>query len=464
MFKIDEIVKATKGNLENIAKVDSVTGVSIDSRTIKLKEAFFCIKGDNFDGHDFIAQALKKGASCIVKERRNPSGLKQKKVSGIPFIEVEDTLKALGDLAGFNRRKFDIPVIAVTGSNGKTTAKEMIACALSGSYNVLKSPGTQNNHIGLPMTLLKLGEAHDCAVLEIGANHKGEVAYLAGISRPNIGVITNIGSAHLEYFKSLEGVFREKSSLLNSLENPCLAVLNADDQLLAKELRQKGNRAVVFGFGIKNKSDFSAAQVKFSPEAIEFLVSSLKRRRHKFFLRTLGCHNVYNALAAIAVGRILGVGYKKLITRLSDFDFPQGRLKLKVVGHIRFLDDTYNANPSSLKAALEALSLLKTKGRKIFVMGDMLELGKEQELFHREIGRFAAGICDCLISVGRFSEVVAKIARQNGLNSSNIFSCACASEARDILLNQLSVRPEDIVLVKGSRLMKMEEVLKIDVL
>ena len=203
MFKVDELLKATAGRLSGPDRNVSACGVSTDSRSIKRGEIFIAIKGDNFDGHDFIPQAIKKGASVVIKEK----GYRFKLRSSVIFIEVADTIRALGDIARFNRKKFNPPVIAVTGSNGKTTTKEMVACVLSASFKVLKNEGTKNNHIGLPMTLVNLDHSHDFAVLEIGTNHFGEVENLAKVCLANVGIITNIGSAHLEYLRNLERVF-----------------------------------------------------------------------------------------------------------------------------------------------------------------------------------------------------------------------------------------------------------------
>jgi UDP-N-acetylmuramoyl-tripeptide--D-alanyl-D-alanine ligase len=265
MFKIDELLVATKGRLVK-GRQDTllIGGVSTDSRTIKESQAFIAIKGDNFDGHDFIDEALEKGTSCIIAE----GGSKKAQTKDVNFIEVKDTLKALGDIARFHRRKFNIPVIAVTGSNGKTTTKEMIARVLAKKLNVLKNEGTKNNQIGVPLTLLNLNASHDIAVLEIGTNHFGEVEYLTRICRPNIGVITNIGLAHLEFFKDLEGVFKEKYSLIEKLEEPYLAILNADDKLLKKQVQKISKKPFIVGVGIRNRSDFFASGVKMIKDKV----------------------------------------------------------------------------------------------------------------------------------------------------------------------------------------------------
>jgi len=452
MFKINELLKATAGVLVCGEINASAKGISIDSRTIKPGEVFVAIKGDNFDGHNFIGRAVKKKASCIIAQTIN----RKQPVKGVAFIKVADSVKALGDIARFNRERFNTPVIAVTGSSGKTTLKEMIFRVLSGKFKVLKNIGTENNHIGLPMALLNLDKSHDLAVLEIGTNHFGEVGYLAGVCLPNIGVITNIGQAHLEHFGNLNGVFKEKYTLIKLLKNPGIAVLNSDDGLLNKQLAIKKKPGLILGLGIDNRADFSASGIKNLSGKLEFLVN----KKYRFTLKTLGYYNIYNALAAIAVARVFGMSYDEISRRLQSFDFPQGRLKARKLGNIRFIDDTYNSNPLSLKQALEVLANLKVKGRKIFVMGDMLELGKYRELFHRQAGRQAASVCDAFITVGGLSRLSAQSARDSGFSARNIFSCEDSRQAREVLFGKLSPDKDDVVLVKGSRRMHMEEVFK----
>ncbi|MFH1640491.1 MAG: UDP-N-acetylmuramoyl-tripeptide--D-alanyl-D-alanine ligase, partial [Candidatus Omnitrophota bacterium] len=248
MFTVKELLIATKGRLVKRGITTKLKGISIDSRTVKPKEAFIAIKGINFDGHDFIQEAIRRGATCVISESR----ARKKKKSRVNIIEVKDTEKALGDIARFQRQRFDIPVIAVTGSSGKTTTKEMIARVLSKKYNVLKNQGTKNNQIGLPMALLDLSARHDIAVLEIGTNHFGEIGYLSRICLANIGVITNIGPVHLEYLRNLEGVLKEKYALVRNLKKPYIAILNSDGVMRSRIIK-KGTRPFVLGVGIENQ-------------------------------------------------------------------------------------------------------------------------------------------------------------------------------------------------------------------
>ena len=450
MFKVEELVLVTKGRLISKIKEVKLKGISIDSRTIKRGEVFIAIKGNNFDGHNYIEEAIKKGSGCIIAERLKAKGQGLRTA----FIEVEDTTKALGEIAKLHRNKFNIPVIAVTGSAGKTTAKEMISCVLSKKFKVLKNEGTKNNHIGLPMTLLRLDKSYDFAVLEAGTNHPGEIEYLSKICQPNIAVITNIGSSHLEFFGDLKGVCDEKITMFKYLNSPGIAMVNADDDLLKGKLLTQ-NKAF-FGFGIERNADFAASEIKRLNGKIEFLVN----KKYKFFLKTLGACNVYNALIAIGIGRFFGLSYKDIAERLSRFSFPQNRLNLIELNKIKFINDTYNSNPLSLRQALDALGAFRVKGRKIFVMGDMLELGEQGESLHYLVGENVTQICDAFVAVGRLSKVTAEGAKNSGFKKENIFTCENSAQAKEVLFKEISPGPEDIVLVKGSRSMKMEDVLK----
>lgn len=458
MFRIDELIKATRGRLVSGIKKGSVSGISIDSRQIKKNSAFIAIKGNNFDGHNFIGEAIRKGAVCIIKEARYHIEIKH----DVDVIDVPDSIRALGDIAAFWRKKFSIPVIAITGSNGKTTTKDMLAHILSKNFNVLKNEGTKNNQIGLPLALLALNPAHQIAVLELGTNHPGEIEYLARICSPNIAIITNIGPSHLAYFKDLKKVFQEKYSIVKYLKTPRILVLNADDDLLRGRLYKKTKSLFTLGFGVSYQADFFASRITYQNHRIEFCVNPgiISSAKNKFTLHTLGYNNIYNAIAATLVARIFGMEYRDISLRLSKFVFPEGRLKVIPWNKAILIDDTYNSNPNSLKQALRVLDKFNTDGRKIFIMGDMLELGRQARHFHQEFSRDVASICDIFISVGRFSRFLAVSAKAFGLRDDKTFSCDSAYQARDILLNRVSIRKGDVILLKGSRAMRIEEVFK----
>jgi len=445
MFKIEELLKATQGKLISGDTETIVKGISIDSREIKKGMAFIAIKGDNFDGHDFIRKSAERGAGCIITER--DAG----RLGNLAVIKVKNTILALGDIARFNRNRYNIPVIAVTGSNGKTTTKDMIAGVLSRDFKVLKNEGTKNNHIGLPLTLLKLDSSYGAAVLEIGTNHFKEVDYLSKIACANIGVIINIGPSHLEHLKDLRGVFKEKFDLIKNLRAPAIAVLNADDLYLKKELMKRSKRPFMIGIGIKNKSDYRASDILGLSGRYRFRLN----QRLKFALSVPGYYNIYNSLIAIAVARILGVKHSSIAAALSDFKLPKGRLNFLKIKEALFIDDTYNSNPLSLKQALRLLEEIEAPGRKIAVIGDMLELGAGSKKLHIKAIEDAASICDYLIVTGRICKLSLKEAR---LPKNNVIPCGNSLEAQEILLKKINLQSGDTVLVKGSRMMKMEEV------
>ena len=291
MHRIEDIIKATSAKLICGLPDTRIGAVSIDTRTIKPNEVFVAVKGNNFDGHDFIEQAVLKGAACIICRTGLDKNilLRLRKQSGrITVIEVEDTVKALGDIAGFMRREACVPVIAITGSAGKTTTKEMLAWVLSSKFKVLKNEGTQNNNIGVPLTLLKIDKTYDYAVIELGTNHFGEIENLVNITSPNIGIITNIGASHLEYFGDLPGVFKEKIVLLRSLKSPRIGIVNADDDFLKKELFNPADNATIFSYGIKNKAEFFVKDVVYSPKGLSFCLNPKVKNRRESGRRVSG--------------------------------------------------------------------------------------------------------------------------------------------------------------------------------
>lgn len=451
MFKLEELVYACGGVLVRPAsRCGIIRSFSTDSRTIKKNDCFIALKGCKFDGSLFINEAIKKGAVCVIGERGSSAGA----LTTVPFIEVKDTVKCLASIANFNRRIFDIPVIAVTGSNGKTTVKEMAAACLSSRYEVSSNEGTKNNHIGLPQSLLKLSPLSQLGIFEMGTSNFGEIGYLAGICQPNAAIITNIGPSHLEYFKDLNGVFSEKRTLIDNLKVPGLAILNNDDPYLRKIINKRSRRPVTLSFGVRNKSDFTASGIKFYSDRSTFVIN----RSIRITLASLCAHNIYNALAAAAVARVFGISYKDISRRLSSFKFPGGRFNVFEYNKAVFIDDSYNSNPLSFGSALKALDKFKGKGRRIVIMGDMLELGQKKEVFHTDAGHAAASVCDVFISVGSLSKFAASAARESGIK--HVFCCDSSREAGEILFNKIFPRRDDVVLVKGSRSMKMEQVFR----
>lgn len=455
MFSAKDIIEATEGLLMNGSPESRFSGVSTDTRKIEEGSLFIAIKGPNFDGHDFAAEAAKKGAFGAVLSRDiTPPN------SDFIVIKVKETLKALGDIAGFHRGRFDIPVIALTGSNGKTTSKEMLALILSAKYRVLKNDGTENNYIGVPQTLLKLNKDYDIAVTELGTNHPGEIAYLADIVRPNCGMIINIGPSHLKFFGSVENVLREKLDLLKRLGADAPAVVNGDDAGLVADAKKICEEVLTFGLG--EGCDFTAGQIHESDCGINFALNDT----HLVKLRMLGKHNVYNALAAIAAASLYGIGPEAAAKALEDFVPPKLRMEYQKCDGIEFIFDCYNSNPASLKSAIETLRDMEAgkvppgrEKRKVLIAGDMLELGASARELHREIGRFAAKAkIDIFVSVGPLSGYILEGAQEEGIGGKSLLRFENSVEAAKALKDILS--KGDLVLVKGSRGMKMEEIKK----
>ena len=434
-------------------KIIKGTGVSIDSRTIRRGEAFIAIRGDNFDGHDFILAAVRKGASCVIFERGrfNPNRLPRT----VARIAVKDGVRALEAIAACHRRGFSIPVVAVTGSNGKTTAKDICAWALGARFNLVKTEGTQNNHIGVPLTLLRLAPGDEACVLELGSNHPGEIAERAATAAPDIGIITNIGPSHLEHFGSLAGVFREKYSLARALEAPGILIVNVDDPFLSRTIIAKKQKPFIISIGVNASADFRARGVSVKGMETRFTLNG-----RRFRLATPGTHNVYNALAAVACCRLLGMGYREIVSRLASFEFPAGRLTVRRVNGAVLIDDSYNSSPASLSQALACLKGLGNRGRSILVMGDMLELGAGEEGFHRAAGREAAGICTGMVAVGRLSRLALEAYLKAGGAAAETYACDTAKEAKEIVFGKLAPGKGDAVLVKGSRRMKLDLLFK----
>lgn len=450
MFTIKDVLVSTKGRLLSGKEEDILRGISIDTRRIKGGELFLAIKGQRFDGHNFILDAISKDAGgvlvqdgCIVNSKF--------KMGDVSFVSVPDSIKALGDLANFHRGRFKIPLIGITGSNGKTTTKEMTAAILAKKLNVLKNFGTENNQIGVPLTLMRLKPEHNIGVLEMGTNRLGEVRRLSEIARPSVALITNIGPSHLDHFKDTDTVLKAKCEILEFLDKDAKVVINADDELLEKlKIKQK-----VVKFGMDKSYDFYADKVDLEPDGIKFRLNG----KHEIEMSVVGKHNVYNALAAIAASWDFGVSIDEIKEALRDFRVPNMRMEVKRLGDIRIINDSYNSNPLSMRKAIEALKDMTTKGRKILVAGDMLELGNLSGRFHHLVGRQAAesGI-DVIVAVGKLAEHVANGAQEAGMSQKKIKMCNLTKDACEAMLSL--VKKGDTVLVKGSRAMKMETIVE----
>lgn len=443
--------------LERIEAME-IKGVSIDSRKIKEGELFVAIKGDRFDGHDFVPEVMKKGAWGAIVDK---SILETQfgKIGGFPnIIPVEDTLRALQEMSFLHRNKFTLPMVGITGSNGKTTTKEMVAGILKQKGPVLKNEGNLNNHIGVPLTLMQLEKDHRAAVVEMGMSALGEIDLLARLVQPDVGVITNIGPAHLEFLGSLDRVAEAKAELLGNIRANGVAVLNADDPYF-KTLKNKWSGRVL-SFGIEQRADVQASDIRQDKEFTDFTIEA-EGLKVNVRLRAVGRHNIYNALAAAAAAIAVGMPLDAVKYGLDDFTPVAMRSELKVVKGRTVLADYYNANPGSVRAALETLVTLRPGARSVAVLGDMLELGPSSPEEHRAIGRIAARLgVDVLITVGPLAKHLLEGAREAGMAKERLFAFAAGSHAKAAARLEKESKNGDAVLIKGSRGMKMEKILE----
>lgn len=449
MLKVSEILEATGGRLIKGNPDTVVNSVSTDTRTIKSGDLFIPLIGDNFNGHDYIGKALEGGAiGYLVKEYIDED-------SDCFAIEVNDTLKALQDIAQFHRKKLDIPLIAVTGSCGKTTTKEMIYQVLAKKYNVLKTEGNKNNHIGLPQTLLRLTEKHDIAVAEMGMSGLGEISLLSKIAKPDFAVITNIGLSHIGMLGSIENILKAKAEIFDGLKSNGMAIINGDDRMLQIIKEKKGLRNIFFGLDKEN--DFTAYNVKsINGERTSFGMS-IDGREFIFELPMPGIYNVYNAMPAIVLGLHFKVEPELIMQALKGFVSEKMRMNINNLSNgIRVINDAYNASPHSMQEALKVMAQISGK-RKIAILGDMLELGDFAQTEHEQVGKGVAenGI-DVLVTLGDMGRFIAKGALQEGMPEQNVKSFYRVEQIKEFLSENLS--EGNIILVKGSRGMKMEKV------
>lgn len=440
--------------------------ISTDSRSMRRGDLFVALRGDRFDGHDFVPAVLAKGAvgAIVHDEYRLPTeaaAVRRKNSQSAPVLfGARDPLFAYQQLATHHRSRFDIPVVAVSGSNGKTTTKDMVASVLAQRWRTLKTEGNFNNKIGVPHTLFRLSGRHQAAVIEMGVDQQGQTTRLCEIARPTIGLITNIGPDHLEFFGSMEGSAQAKAELLDLLPADGAAVLNADDSYFDYLAARAQCRVVSFGFS--EKADVRALDVTSdvrSGTTFRLLLPG-KSRPTTVKIKVHGSHNVMNALAAAAVGTVLNISGATIAQGLGRF--RPAAMRSQVVTHhgVQIINDCYNANPASMKAAIQLLAQWTPTRERIAVLGDMLELGPEARQMHREVGQFlAAQQVSRLIVCGSLGREIAEGARQGGMAEAQIAEALDAAAAADYLKTVL--RRRDVVLVKASRGMKMEQVVQV---
>jgi UDP-N-acetylmuramoyl-tripeptide--D-alanyl-D-alanine ligase len=442
------VAKWAQGRLLTDRPEATITRVCTDSRTLRPGDFFVALRGENFDGHTFVAEAARLGAAGAMVEK-TPAGLP----SEFGVIEVEDTLQGLQRLSGAYRDTLSTKVVAITGSNGKTSTKDLTAGVLGKRFRTAKTEGNLNNHIGVPLTLLSLVSSDEVAVVELGMNHPGEIAPLAALAKPDAAIITNVGLAHIEYMGSREAIAQEKGTLAEAVSTKGTVILNADDDMtpsIAKRCRAK-----VMTAGLKN-GEVRASQLRTLASGMEFQLES-GGRSVSASLPVPGEHMVRNALLACAVGLVFGLTLEECAAGLGALELSKGRMQQKQIAGFTVLDDSYNANPDSVVAGLATLAQLPGSGRRIAVLGRMGELGHEAEAGHRRVG-LAAGEqkLACVIAVGDEAHWIAEAARTSGVHQViHVADTAAAAAALRTV-----AETGDIVLVKGSRSARMERVVQ----
>ncbi len=446
---LDEVVAVTGGTLSSEGRASAFSGVSIDSRSISQGQLFFAIAGPHFDGHDFLADVAMKGAAAAVVHRDAPAP------ASLPLLRVHNTTRALQDLARHRRLAAEVRVVAITGSVGKTTTKEMTAALLSTRGPVLKTEGNLNNQYGLPLTLLRLQEEHTAAVVELGMSAAGELRKLSGIARPDVAVITRVGPVHLEFFSSIDDIAAAKAEILEGLRPGGTAVLNGDDERV-RRIGEKFRGHVVW-FGRDRRHDVSAESWRGTGFGMRFDLR-VGGRTVDVALPLAGPHFVENFLAAAAAAHALGVAPEAMAEAATHMAPARHRGEIVRLGEgVVLLDDCYNSSPDALAAAITALSLFPVQ-RRLAVLGDMLELGPEGPALHREAGRKLAGKVDVVVGVGELAKELLRGAREAGMASEALHHFADANEAADGV-NRL-ISPRDAVLVKASRGVQLEKVVE----
>ena len=449
---IQEILQAVQGELVgDIPNLNEmITCIETDSRTIHEGSLFVPIVGERFDGHAYIDMALEKGAmGCLTQNDTEAYR------AGKCYIKVASTYKAFRDLAYYYKQKFPIPVVALTGSVGKTTTKDMVAAVLGEKYNVLKTQGNLNNDLGVPMTLFNLDRTHELAVLELGMNHPGEIDYLSEIVEPDIALITNVGDSHIEFFGSREGILKTKAEIFNHAKPTAFGILNGDDELLCT-LDGNLNRNIIWCGGHEGNG-YRATDLHSDGHSAMTCQIHTPKGRFPVEIPALGEHMIYPTLMAVAVGEHFGMTAEEMTRGIASFAPTKMRMDIINRGQgITILNDTYNANPQSMGAALEVLSTTKSM-KKVAVLGDMFELGSLAPSLHAVVGDAVGrtGI-DCLVAVGELSQHMAETARK--YNATQVYHCPTKEEAHSILADL--VHPNTTFLVKASRGMALEELVE----
>jgi UDP-N-acetylmuramoyl-tripeptide--D-alanyl-D-alanine ligase len=447
-----DIVRATGGRLEQGDPAETIAGLSIDSRSVGAGELFVAIRGDRFDGHEFIGAAMAQGArgavidAARIEKARQATGGKERSI----LVSVADTTTGLQDIARDVRRRSGTKVVAITGSAGKTTTKEVAADFLATRFRVFRNKGNLNNHIGLPLSLIELRSIPEIAVVELGMNHPGEIRTLVGIAEPEVRVWTNVGDAHLGFFASPDAIADAKAEILEQARSTDLLVANADDDRITRRAKAFGGRVTTFG--IDTRADVQAMQIE--DRGLDGTRATVRTPAGDMSLDTplLGPGNLANVLAATAVALEFGVALDAIADRAAQLQPAHHRGELlRLAGGVTLIDDSYNSSPSALQRALHVIKVASGSARKIAVLGEMLELGAHSERLHRECGAAAAAAnLDLLIAVGGApAKALADAAIGNGMSAACVWYAATSADAAELAVQR--TRPGDLVLIKGSR-------------
>ncbi len=452
-MNIGAIAEVTGGEMRNVSGDEIVKNVVRDDREVTEGTVFVALNGENNNGHRFVPRALENGAVCCVVDKS------EGEFPGMPVVAVEDTYKALGDIAAYYRDQFNIPVVGITGSVGKTSTKGMIASVLSREYTTLKTEGNYNNEIGVPLTLFRLSDDDEAAVIEMGMSAFGEISRLTKMVKPDTAVITNIGVSHIEHLGSREGICKAKLEILDGLSVDGTVILNGDDDLLWQKNGELEYETLYFG--IENKAcDVVATNIKLYSSGSEFDVK-IDGKEYRFETNAPGIHHIYNALAAILVGYRYNIRVESMIEGIHNF-VPEGLRQVKTeYKNFVTINDCYNACPDSMESGMDVLVLTASEkgagARKVACLADMLELGDASEREHCKVGKMCAekGI-DCLICIGNEAKNIAKGAEEGGLDGSDIYlfddNASAIAKLRGI------IKPGDVIWIKGSRGMHLEKI------
>jgi UDP-N-acetylmuramoyl-tripeptide--D-alanyl-D-alanine ligase len=458
ILSIEEVLKATRGKLLQGEGNTSFQGISTDSRTVTEGELFIALKGSRFDGHHYVLEALEKKVGGVVIEEDKVGDIRWNGYRAKAVIAVKDTLFALGNIALDWRRKYRTPLVALTGSNGKTTTKEMIAACLETTFPILKTKGNLNNLIGLPLTLLTLTERERVVVLEMGMNVPGEIRRLTEIAEPDVGLITNIQKVHLEGMESLERLKEEKGELFRKMRRDGTILVNQDDPRVVELASDYPGQKITFG--IEHPAEVMAKEIRLGGAEGTFFTLILEGEAMEMHLRLLGRHFIPNALSAIAVACLFGVEVKQVKEALENFQSIPMRMEIvPLKGGKTLINDAYNANPHSMGLALETLVEAKGEGRAIAVLGDMLELGNFTKEAHEQLGEKMSELSiDFLLALGEEAPIVVESAIRHGFPLERVRVVESHSEAISILKQM--IQNGDWILVKGSRRMAMEKIVE----